>query len=217
MDRFLQSMLEKKKEWMTGAAAFAGGAALLLGYLYSGPDAKAYANAETAVSKWQASPEDEKLYEAMRLAIQSVPELGKKYEATIAQNLIGSNKINEALVMACRSIQRVKEDAPFHATFATTSLLIEQGSFQQALENAVALKELMGKEFQSKVKGGSLLYAYNLLRIACLQQTLKNRPGEKAAWEELESFLTLSDEIIDSFSDKKVDLRKYIAERKKWL
>ena len=78
----------------------------------------------------------------------------------------------------------------------------------------------MGKSFdgltlKDPAVGGSLLYAQNLLRIAALQQQLKNRPGEMAAWEELENFLR--DGTLLSHFASQADLNQYIAERKKQL
>lgn len=218
---WIQNLSERKKQIAVGSASVIAGVAILIGYFQSGPNALTYAAAEAAFSSWEASPQDDQLYQSMQEAIRSVPALQKKYEASIAQKLLNTDKINEALVMANRSLNRVKEDAPFHMTYAETSLLIEQGGFQQALENAVALKEQMGNSFLTEQKGGSLLYVHNLLRIACLQQQLKNRPGEKAAWEELESFLQtdtrLAHTLLGSFSEKQVNLSQYITERKKTL
>ena len=212
---------ERKKQIGASVALVIAGAAILIGYFQTGPNAINYAEAEGIFAKWSASPEDETLYVSMQEAMRNVPALKEKYEATIAQKLINSNKLGEALVMANRSLCRVKDEVPYHATYARTSLLIEQGHFQEALEKAVALKETMGNSFLTEYKGGSLLYVHNLLRIACLQQELKNRPGEKAAWEELEAFLQTESKtaqiLLGSFSEKQVNLSQYIAERKKSL
>lgn len=220
-ENWIQNLSERKKQIAIGAASVIAGVAILIGYFQSGPNALSYATAEAAFAEWEASPLDEQLYKSMQETIRSVPSLQKKYEASIAQKLLNTDKIDEALVMANRSLSRVKEEAPYHATYAQTSLLIEQGGFQQALENAVALKEQMGSSFVTEHKGGSLLYVHNLLRIACLQQELKNRPGERAAWEELEKFLKsetrLVKTLLGSFSEKQVNLNQYIAERKKAL
>ncbi len=217
----LQNLPERKKQIAIGTASVIAGIAILIGYFQSGPDALAYVKGEAAFAEWSASPFDEKLYQNMQEALRKVPALGKKYEATIAQKLLNTEKIDKALLMAHCSLDRVKEEVPFHAAFAQTSLLIEQGHFQQALEDAVALKEQMGNSFLEENKGGSLLFAHNLLRIACLHQELKNRPGERAAWEELESFLQaktpVADILLYSFSEKQIDLTQYIAERKKTL
>lgn len=218
---FIHRLLEKKKEILIGSISAVAGVALLIAYFQSGPTALSYAKAEAAFSQWQDSPLEEDLYLSMKDTIQEVPALEKKYEAVIAQKLMSTDKINEALLMANRSIERVRHDVPFHTAYGQTSLLIEQGSFQQALENAVALKEKMGESHLTDPKPGALLYAHNLLRIACLQQELANRPGEKAAWEELESFLqtnpAVSDLLMPSFSEKQVTLVQYIDARKKAL
>jgi hypothetical protein len=106
--------------------------------------------------------------------------------------------------------------------------LIEQGSFQDALEKAVALKETMQQNLNLQEEqighppaGGVFLYVHNLLRIACLQKELKNKPGEKAAWDELERFLatkeSLSQVVFSNFRDKGLDLSHYILERRKQL
>ena len=78
------------------------------------------------------------------MPLRTVPSLEKKYEASIAQKLLDT-QTRSSLNLGQPLSQPVKEDVPFHTNFALTSLLIEQGSFQRALENAVALKEQMGE------------------------------------------------------------------------
>jgi len=224
---FFQSLFLRKKELLTASAAFFAGVAFLIVHFQSGPSAVSFARAEETFAKWEASPEDETLYADLREAFRKIPSIRAKYEACIAQRLLDVKKIDEALEMASRSLERVKGETPFHAAFAQTSLLIARGAYQEALENAVALKEEIGTVFGikdltgSQLIGGSVLYAHNLVRIACLQQELKNRPGERAAWEELESFLgagtPVAHLILKSFSEKQLDLSQYIAERKKYL
>lgn len=214
---FLQNITEQKKRIAIGSVAVLGGAALLIAYFQSGPTSMTYAQAEASFMKWEASPQDEALYQEMRKALRSVPILGKKYEAAIAQKLLNTDRLSDALKIAAHSLDRIKDETPFHARYARNSLLIEQGNYQLALENAVTLKENMG-DFAKHIGPGSLLYAHNLLRIACLQQELKNRHGERAALEELEHFLSsdkqISELVIESFS---ANLVQYIAERKRIL
>lgn len=218
---WIQNLPERKKQLGVSAASVIAGVAILIGYFQSGPNALNYAEAETAVAKWSASPGDGKLYLGMKEALRQVPDLGVRYEASIAQNLMNTDQLDKALVMANRALSRVEQDIPYHAHFAKTSLLIEQEDFQKALEASVALKEQMGSVFLESHQGGSLLYVHNLLRIACLQQELQNRFGEKAAWEELEGFLNgkskLAEKFLASFSEKQVDLTQYITERMKSL
>lgn len=219
---WIQTLLLKKREILIGTVSVLAGISILILYFQSGPKAAAYAQAQEAFNQWHAAPGDQDLYEKMKDAVRKVPALQKKYEAVIAQKLLDVERTEEALKLAGKSLARVKGEVPYHTAFAASSLLIEQGSYQEALEKAVRLKELMSGSFQSdSLAGGALLYAHNLLRIAFLQQELKNRPGEKAAWEELEAFLqpksAVSDLVLGSFSDKKIDLNSYIAERKKSL
>lgn len=221
VSNLIVNLSERKKQIAIGSSSVIAGIAILIGYFQAGPNALSYAKAEAAYADWEAAPLDDALYTSMKEAIRTVPALEKKYEASIAQKLINTDKLAEGLAMANRSLNRVKEDAPFHSTYAHTSLLIEQGNFQTALENAVALKEQMGTSYVAGDKGGALLYAHNLIRIACLQQELKNRPGEKAAWEELETLLEIktpvTDLILSNFSEKQINLSQYISERKKAL
>jgi hypothetical protein len=211
----IRTFVEQKKEWMVGSLAVFAGIAILVIYFQSGPSATAYAQAEAAYSKWEAAPQDETLYHQLQESLRKVPSLEKKYEAAMAQKLLNTEKLDEAITLAHRSLARVHDEAPLHSLYARTSLLIEQGDYQQALQDAVSLKEKLLQESSQ-----SLLFAHNLLRIACLQQQLKNRPGEKAAWEELESYLKTSafaDLLLDNFTQKQVDLTQYIASRKKSL
>jgi hypothetical protein len=224
-EKFSLSRFQDKR-WLSSAAAFIAGAAVLIFYFHSAPKTEAYVYAEEAVSKWESSP-DETSYLEMKKALKKVPALEKKYEAAIAQKLFEKERLSEALSMAHSSLKRIETEAPFHAAFGETSLLIEQGAFQDALEKSVGLKERMirsqdwNQSSGENLLGGALIFAHNLLRIACLQQELNNKPGEKAAWDEFESFLkekqSLSQLVLGSFREKGVDLTSYIAERRKWL
>ncbi|MBU6383943.1 MAG: hypothetical protein KGR16_06485 [Verrucomicrobia bacterium] len=215
------NLSERKKQIAVSIASVIAGVVILIAYFQAGPNALKYAEAEDTFSKWIVAPPDEALYQNMLDAMRHVPALHKKYESAIAQKLINTDKLDEAIVMANRSLVRVKEEVPFHATYAMTSLLIEQGKYQEALEKAVALKEQMGSAYFTQQKGGALLYVHNLLRIACLQQQLHNRPGEKAAWEELSALLATKSRsvqrLLGNFSDKQINLSQYIAERIKNL
>ena len=221
LQHWFLNISDRQKQIALSIASVLAGAAILIAYFQVGPSALKYAEASSTFSKWSASPADETLYKDLKEAMHNIPALKKKYEAAIAQKLIYANKLDEGLVMANQSIRRVKNETPLHASFAMTSLLIEQGNFQEALEKAVALKEQMGTSFLNPKKGGSLLYLHNLLRIACLQQELNNRPGEKAAWEELEQQLQTKNRpvqiLLGSFTEASIDLTQYIAERKKNL
>lgn len=168
-----------------------------------------FAQVEEKVEKWNHSPEES--YEEMKKLVKK-GGLENRYGVQIAQQLVNRGEILEASPWASAPLEALQKEAPFHAAFGETSLLIEQGMVQEALERSVRLKEEMAKK--------TLLYAYNLLRIAFLQKELGNGPGEKVAWEELEAFLAESPDgklLYANFKTKGVDLTHYIAERKRHI
>jgi hypothetical protein len=222
-DKFVNTRL------ISTVGATLAGMAVLVFYFQSGPKALDFAKAETTVQKWTTLPGDALLFQEMSQALKKVPALQKKYEPIIAQKLIEGGRAAEALQIAYRSLASIRGEAPYHAHFAETSLIIEQGDYQAALERSAGLKEKMTRECNidafcgEHLIGGSVLFAHNLLRIACLQQELKNRPGEMAAWEELERFLMKNESgpasqlLISNFQEKGLSLTHYIAARKSLL
>lgn len=216
----------KRTKRLSSAAACIAALAILTIYFQSSPKPEIYVAAEEAVARWKLTRDDVSFQE-MNKALKKVPSLAEKYEASIAQKLFETDQISDVLVHAYHSLKRIEKDAPFHAAYGETTLLIEQGAYQDALERSVRLKEHMGRARDwnqivgDQLLGGSLLYVHNLLRIACLQQKLQNKPGEKAAWDELESFLVqkgaISRLFLSNFREKGLDLTNYIAERRKQL
>lgn len=211
----IEFLILRKKEILMSLLAVVTFAVACITYAASGPTPASYMAAEEAYSAWLAEPKDTTRYKAMEKAFKKVPALKKKYESAIAQKLLVIGRTEEALKMARGVLARAKGHAPLHATFAEGSLLIEQGKYQQALEQAVALKEQMQdhKPF--------ILYAEVLIRIANLHQQMNNHPGEKVAWEELQAHLKTdpagADSILGSFSEKQIDLTHYVLERQKIL
>ncbi len=218
-EKYLFFIVQNKRFFNAGIACFLG-LVLTVVYFQTAPGPEAYVAAEESVARWKETGDDVS-YVEMRKALKKVPVLEKKYTSMIAQKLFQRNQLADALVLAQKSIRQIEEDAPFHAAYGASSLLIEQGSFQDALEKSVQLKENMLSQEGQSLAVGDLLYAHNLLRIACLQKELKNKPGEKAAWDELERFLgtkeNLSHLVFANFREQGLDLSHYIAQRKKEL
>lgn len=224
-DRALYYFLENKRVFLALFFCFSGFAVLGI-YFQTSPGPESYIQAENAVSRWKENG-DLASYQQMRQKLKKVPSLEKKYSGVIAQSLFQRNRLQDALELAKGSLKELEPEAPYHASYGQMTLLIEQGEFQKALEQSVGLKEKMlascnlDKEVGGHSVGGGLLYAHNLLRIACLQQELKNIPGEKAAWEDLEKFLSarssLQRLVFENFRDKGLDLSHYINMRKKQL
>lgn len=219
--RLIERILEEKKRWLGVFLCIIGGTAVLVGYWQSGPDPLTFAEAEAAFENWQKAEDKEKFYPSMRDALEKVPQIKSKHTGTIAQELLFGGQIDEALVFASEVGKRVKDEVPFHIDYGKTTLLIEKDQLQKALEKAVCLKELMGEEFLQEEKGGALLYLHNLIRIASLQKSLGNQPGELAAWSEVEEGLrkckNSAKTLLSYFSEESISLIDYIHERKRVL
>jgi hypothetical protein len=226
---FLDKLPFKINTWITSGAATLAGIGLFVFYFQKEASALKYAQTEILFAKWETSPQNERFFEDMKKALHKIPALEQKYQPLIVQKLIETGKGLEAIEMARQSLKVMAQEAPFHASFAETTLLIESGNYQQALEKSVGLKGKIEREYDvaqfmgDHLVDSSLLYAHNLLRIACLHQALKNNPGELAAWEVLEMFLGKENKsavgalVLSNFQEKGVNLFDYIAERKRNL
>ncbi len=224
-ERIAVLFLLHRRKIASSIACFLGLVTLIV-FFQGGPSSENYLVAEKAFSEWDSAGNDE-TYLVMKKALKKVPDLEKKYGPSIAQKLFQKHHLDEALKFAQVPLKNLEKEAPFHADFGETTLLIERGLYQDALQRSVSLKEQMAQRVDldqkigSQWKGGAFLFVHNLLRIACLQKELHNGPGEKAAWEELEALLDskqgLSEAVFGFFKEKGLDLSQYIQERKKHL
>jgi len=208
--------LDWKKVSLYGAALF-GVIILAIAYFTNSSTEKQTVAAQQAFDRWKQSPDDAALEKKMRKALANTPQLKKALQAEIAQTMLAAGWVGASEMMAEHCIEQLKKESPLHASFAATTFLIEKRQYQTALEQAVSLKQ--------KLKAGSILHAYNLLRIALLQKQLSNKPGELAAWKEVK---TLFDAKTDASSlleanfqkrsgKKSFALTDFIAQREKTL
>lgn len=135
------------------------------------------------------------------------------------------------------ALKRVEDFSPYYVRFSEESLLIGEGKMKEALERAKKLKADMDKDevFWSQgskiVRHGSLLYAYNLLRIAMLEKAAGSIEGELAAWKEFKfnagwlgtapthkSYDPDAYRLLQqNFQKSDISLRDYVAYREKML
>lgn len=170
-----------------GVAALLFGAARFTGW-FQGDAQVDFVAAEVAYNKWhgekEALPKLEKL-------IRRHPELHAKYDGGIAQKLLQSSEQGLASSYASQALKRVENFSPYYTQFASGTLMISEGKLSDALTRAKELKKNMDSDdaFWEKrshtVRHGSLLYAYNLLRIAILEKAAGSAEGELFAWREL--------------------------------
>lgn len=161
--------------------------------------------------------------------LQKTPELHAKYDGLIAQILINRGDVNAATNYANLALERTQsEDAPFYTNYSQTTLLIAQKNYQEALNRSLALNEKMQESEvhhhqQPEMRGwGTVLFGYNLCRIALLQQILGLPDAEYKTWQEWKKFYnnnrhTSIEKMASAFTEGKVTLIDYIESRESLL
>ena len=151
------------------------------------------------------------------------PELYAKYDGHIAQKLIIEGNISESLPYANRAIDRTEaENAPLYSDYSKTAILIAEKKYEEALKNALDLKQLLLKnEFVMSIESPEgILFAFNLLRIGMLQQQLKLESAELATWNEWKA-AKISNEafqkLANNFNVGQINLTNYIEAREQTL
>lgn len=131
-------------------------------------------------------------FQQLQLILARRPELHSKYDGLIAQALINDNEAQAAEPYANLIFKRVhNDDVPHYETFAAITLLISKENYPEALKQSVALKQTLLKEAtvaKNERTFGDLLFAYNLLRVAMLEQKSGSPAGEQAAWSEWNTY-----------------------------
>lgn len=172
--------------------------------------------------------EQQAAFEQLSKILASRPELNSKYDAMVAQALMIQDKPQEAIPFAERTFARVsKDNLPLYIDFAKITLLIENKKYDEALSKSRDLKEkLLPKTEEEPI---TTLSAYNLLRIAMLEQALDHKTEELQAWEELNNTLFNSKAILSDggsvqralfekiFSEGPISLQNYVEYREKIL
>jgi hypothetical protein len=174
----------------------------------------------------------------LRTILAARPALAPRYDAKIAQVLIAQGNPAEANEFAQRTLARVSDEVlAFYDEFSRITLLIGQEQYKEAIERSLALKtkllETSSQLEQQKEKKpfNDTLFAYNLLRIASLQQAIGAREEELLAWQEWKQYAGLGRKteekklidteafksIIQRFEENNISLLDYIKAREQIL
>jgi hypothetical protein len=152
-----------------------------------------YLEVQNAFGAWVSQEtQDHKLLKNLEKPLSRHPELQAKFGTQIAQRLLSLGDVHKADVYAKAALVRSQDlTSPYYSRFSRNTLIISQGKYLDALEEAKRLKSDLEKddafwERQDKfVRSGTVLYAYNLVRIASLERQLGSKEGELKAWDEL--------------------------------
>lgn len=218
---------------------------LLLAYRFAASSRsnseKDYLNAETEFSKFSSSLEEESqtAFKSLQAILNRHAELHPKYDGRIVQTLVKQGKTQPAQDYAQIALQRFEEPfSSLYGNFSQNTLFIAEGKYEKALEEAKKLKQALLQHaafsFGSSGNGafGELLFAYNLLRIAILEQESGSVIEENTVWKELlersgwsgessprpvfgEKAAYAYQEMLANFRENGVSLLDYIEERQK--
>lgn len=215
-----------------------GAGLLVLGslavYQWNSGSPSDYIAAEKTFNEWSGD-RNEKLIKLQKILKQH-PELHAQYDGRIAQKLLISSQQGLAASFLKAAQKRIGGLPPYYTQFSNCSLLIGEKKFEAALSESKALKLALEQDeafWETKselIRHGGILYGYNLLRIAFLEQLLGNKSGELAAWREfkkeagwLESEpptkldLESSELISQNFQRNDVSLKDFIHYRETFL
>jgi hypothetical protein len=169
-----------------------GAGLLVLGslvvYQWNSGSLSDYITAEKTFNEWSGD-RNEKLIKLQKILKQH-PELHAQYDGRIAQKLLINSEQGLAASFSKATQKRIGGLSPYYTRFSNCSLLIGEKKFESALSESKALKLALDQDeafWETKselVRHGGILYGYNLLRIAFLEQYLGNADGELAAWKE---------------------------------
>lgn len=159
-------------------------------------------------------------YEKLFDILKRRPELHGKYDGLIAQAFLAKGDPALALPYAEQSLNRAKQDhLPLYADFSKITLLISTGKYQDAYQSSLELKKQI--EEKDKNVSSNVMYMFNLLRIAELEQQVGTPEGELVVLKEL---LKLSKEgsegmqvLATNFQEGDVSLIDYLNRRIKML
>jgi len=175
---------------------------------------------------------DEKKLNELQDILKKNPSLKPKYDGLILQNrLIKGDFLDVNDTLVNNTLDRTKEELPLYYEYSKGTILIQQKEYPKALELSKELKSKMLDDLsfleKETLPAGSILYSFNLLRIAFLEAKLKNDHAELLALQELEDYLKIGSEeklnenIISAskalksiFNENNIELKDYIQFRK---
>ncbi len=139
--------------------------------------------------------------------LMQTPELQAQYDGLIAQTLLNQRNVEEARPFANRTFERTSKDSlPMYQNYAETTLLISSGDHATALKRAQTLQSQMLEEFnETKTRSfGDALFAFNLMRIAILQQLNGQPEAETLTWTEWKHYALADQSVKGHNVDKRI-------------
>lgn len=148
-----------------------------------------YFQADAAYEKWSLSPSSEQeTFEKLEKLMDRHPNLYKKFGSLIAEKCLVMNEPLLAAKFGGAALKQMEKVAPYHQLFSKTALCIAEGHYEQALNEAIGLKQQMEKGLQDPI-----LFIFNMMRIASLERELGLFQKEALTLNEVKSYLQSSE------------------------
>lgn len=158
---------------------------------------------QSSLDSWQQLGAEEDLEKLTKMASQ-YPFLQTQLDTRLAQECLNHKQIESVKTLENRIEKRLSPHIPFLFEFNKISILIAQESYQEALQRSYAL---LSKLDPIRLK---TLYAFELLRIASLEEKIGNDVGFKNAKDQFTAFVSQVDEPLE-FKLGKLSLVDFIS------
>lgn len=156
--------------------------------------------------------------EQLEAIMKRHPELKPKYEGPLAQTLLITGEVPQAEPFINDILKRTKPDhLSLYQNYTKGSVLIGEGRYADALQNA---KQLKADLDQLGGESNSILYVFNVVRLAMLYQQMNEPQNELKMWEELENQPQRLEALVaaaQAYQIGNASLEQYIEERKSAL
>lgn len=190
---------------------------------------------EQSLSAWEASGfKDGEALSKIEKALSRHADFQAKAGAQVAQKLLALKEIKRAIPYTEKTLRRVPFPTAYHRRFAQNAVQIGKGEYAAALTEAKELKKDLENDsalWSKQGEGahyGSILYAFNLLRVASLETVAGTPERALAVWKELEeqlvkaqfapATLAINPEgyylLEQNFTQNDLTLRAYIQHQK---
>jgi hypothetical protein len=152
-----------------------------------------YFELNKAFSAWLSDESHSpKILRSLERPLREHPEVEAKFGTHIAQRMLALGDVKRADRYGSAALHRARNmTSSYYERFSRNTLAISKGQFEVALAEALRFKqelELDDLFWEGKdkfIRSGTVLYAYNLMRIAALQRQIGSKEGELKAWQEL--------------------------------
>ncbi len=190
---------------------------------------KDYLMVKSSFNKWMHSSESESFTHLCEL-MEKHENIASEYDHLMVQHLLISEETDKVQSLIGKIFDRAPIEGSYYQDFSQTSIAISQGKYEEALEQALRLKDKLGEDElfwdqdSELANFGSNLVAFNLLRIASLYKETCNFPKEFIAWNELSKYVGWNQDneirpclkVFDlHFGNQQVSLKDYMEFRQK--